>query len=122
MVQVYPKIKERRKEPDKFIKIVNGIVLISVLLAIFIFLVAFTPGAYRDFIGIRDLRGIFGQPVQKNMMRAAFYLMLIQLMISITGVILSMLYHKRRNDKYHYSLMIFGALSLAGIALYLLFP
>jgi hypothetical protein len=122
MIQLFKqRTKERREQPDKFIKIINGIVLVSVFLSLLICLVAFTPSSYKDFIGIRNLRGIFNNPVEKNMMHTAVNLMFVQLCISIIGFTLSILYHKRKNDKYHYSLILFGGLSLMGIVLYVLF-
>jgi hypothetical protein len=121
MVQEYPRIRERRKRPDKFIKIVNALVLVSIFIVMAIILIALEPGSNKDLKMARPLQKIFGEPVEANMMRAAFYLMVFQLGISIAGFALSMFYHKRRNDRYHYSLVVFGVLSLTGIVYYLFY-
>ncbi len=121
MLQAYHGTRNRRKNPDRFIRIINIIVFMSILLAVVIFLIAFSPAAHGEFLGVRNLERIFGEPLQKNMLRTAFYLMIAQFCLSAGGFVLSMFYHKRRSDRYHYSLVVFGALSLAGIIIYMYF-
>jgi len=110
---------ERRKGPDAVVKAVWWIVGASWLLIIAAITVTdqAKPGSESFFdrlfkVTVRDYW-------DEQLLRNAFFVLLINLAVCIIGFVLNLLRHKRKTDKISKSIIVLGVVTLAGIVWYL---
>ena len=112
-------LRHRRKGPDKLVVTINVLILISFFIVFLILIIIFMPETSRQILDYRKLNATYGATWKSSLLRYALYLMIMQLLISAAGLVISSARHKRRTDRYPPTLITLGALSLIGIILYI---
>ncbi len=117
---------DRRYKSDRLLKSLFWIGLLGWLLLILG--VVFLDQARLDTSGFIDpaiydklnfpvnLRRLWNQ----ELLGYFFYLMIAGLLISLAGLLINYLRHRREGDRYRLHLMLMGSMSLAGLAYYLI--
>jgi formate hydrogenlyase subunit 3/multisubunit Na+/H+ antiporter MnhD subunit len=106
---------DRRQGQDPLAKALTFTVIFSFSLIFLIFILLLMPKTSDQIMFFRKYNLNPDMPWEESFLDYAFVLLIIQLFISSTGVVLNIVRGKRRNDKFHYSLMIFIIISLIGI-------
>ena len=106
---------DRRQGQDPLVKALTFIVIFSFSLIFLIFILLLMPKTSDQIMFFRKYNLNPDMPWEESFLNYAFILLIIQLFISSTGVVLNIIRGKRRNDKFHYSLMVFIIISLIGI-------
>lgn len=106
---------DRRHGQDPLVKSLTFTVVFSFTLIFLIFILLLMPKTSDQIMFFRKYNLNPDMPWEESFLGYAFVLLIIQLFISSTGVVLNIVRGKRRNDKFHYSLMIFIIISLIGI-------
>ncbi len=109
-------IKHRRFKSDRIIRAINYTIIIAWLISLF--LAALYATIATDVV-YRDEGARLGAAWDENFKRYAFYLTVILFINCSAGLALNYYRHRRRDDAYHKSLLVFGLISLAGIIFYL---
>jgi len=109
----------RRKGPDAVIKAVWWIVGISWLLIITALLIASEAQPKFETFFDRMVKIPVRNYVDRNLLQNAFYVLLLNLLVCITGFVLNLLRHKRKTDRISKSIIVLGVITLAGILWYL---
>lgn len=119
MAQPEKRLTERRKGPDAVVKAVWWTAGISWLLfvAALIFVETARPEIATFFdrqfnISIRDYW-------DENVLLYVFIIHVLNYAVCVIGFIFNMARHKRKTDRFNRSILVLGALSLAGILWYL---
>lgn len=107
----------KRKGPDRMVMGINIAVLVSWVLIILIGVLILMPSTSSSYLAYRQREGI---DEARTLWSYAFYLMVLQFVITTVGIIINRFRHRRKTDTYHRSLFFFAALSLAGIIYYLM--
>ena len=115
------KKRDRRQGQDFLVKCLTFTVMLSFTLVFIIFILLLMPKTSDQIMFFRKYNLNPDMPWERSFLNYAFILLIIQLFISSSGVILNIVRGKRRNDKFHYSLMIFIIISLIGIIGIILF-
>jgi hypothetical protein len=111
---------ERRSRRGILIQIINIMEFLSLLTIIIIAALLLLPQGFNNYLnkGLRPFGASWGKPFICHM----FYLLfLLQVVISVTGLLMNSYRLKRKDDKYRYSLLIYALVSLIVIAFYLVF-
>jgi formate hydrogenlyase subunit 3/multisubunit Na+/H+ antiporter MnhD subunit len=106
---------DRRQGQDPLVKALTFTVVFSFSLIFLIFILLLMPKTSDQIMFFRKYNLNPDRPWEESFLNYAFVLLIIQLFISSTGVVLNIIRGKRRNDKFHYSLMVFIIISLIGI-------
>ena len=109
---------ERRGRRDLLIQIINIMVFLSLLTIILITVLLVLPQRLDNYFN--QVLRLFGASWDKSFICYIFYqLLLLQVIISVTGLLMNSYRLKRKGDKYHYSLIIYALVSLIVIVFYL---
>lgn len=109
------KRSERRQGQDPLIKALTAIVMVSFSLVFLIFILLLMPKTSEQIMFFRKYNIHPDMPWEESFITYAFVLLIMQLLISCTGIVINIVRAKRRNDKFHYSLLVFTIISLIGI-------
>jgi len=109
------KKNDRRQGQDTIVKAITFIVMLSFSLVFLIFILLLMPKTSDQIMFFRKYNLNPDMPWEESFLNYAFILLIIQLLISSTGIVLNIARAKRRNDKFHYSLLIYIIISLIGI-------
>lgn len=113
------KKENRRKSPDIIIKALSWLAAVG-WICLFIALLIIDkakPDSITYFNRYYKIQPkLYWNP---ELTRYIFFLMLTGTVISITGLVLNKLRHRRKNDSYSASLIIISLISISGILLYL---
>lgn len=110
----------KRSGHDILIPMINVLVILSLLIIIIIISLLLIPHRYESLF--KQISEQFGASWNKTFLFYIFYLLLLQqVIISITGLLMNSYRLKRKDDKYHYSLIVYPAISLIVIVIYLFF-
>ncbi len=108
-------MKNRRKGPDFVINVVKWIsIIIWVIIAIiFLLIVVMKPTSS----GTQMSRVVHGSS-SKGMTNTIFVLLVIQLIMSVAGIIFNVTRLKRKSDTIRLTLVFSGIISVAGLAVF----
>lgn len=109
----------RRKGPDAVVKAVWWTVGISWILIITALLIASEAQPKVETFIDRMVKIPVRNYVDRNLLQAAFYVLLLNLFVCIVGFVLNMLRHRRKTDKISKSILVLGAITLSGILWYI---
>jgi len=112
------KFDERRKHVDPLVKWLNIIVVVSFAVMFLIIVVTTMPMTSGRIQFFRTYNLPPGSSWNQQLFSYTYYLLLFQFVISIAGIILNWMRSKRKSDRFHFSLIFFAVLSLAGIILF----
>jgi hypothetical protein len=123
---IVQKKKDRRQGPDLWISVLRwmGVSGWLILFAAFVVADKAKPdrGTFIDMMYFQQL----GIPVNlrlewdPQLVTYIFYLMILGLCVSVTGLFINLKRHRRRSDSYRVQLFILGAISLSAIIYHLL--
>ena len=120
MAELKKVFKERRRGPDAVVKAVWWTVGISWILIITA--IVFTDQAKPKSMTFFDR--IFKVSVRnywdEELLRYAFYILLLNLAACVIGFVLNILRQKRKTDRISKSIIVLGVVTLAGILWYML--
>ena len=106
-------MKNRRKGPDFVINIINWIsVVIWIIIAIVIVLLMFLKPTSA---GMQMSRPVLQTSSSKAMSSAVFAFLVIQLIMSVSGIIFNLTRLKRKTDRLRVSLVLSGLFAIIGI-------
>lgn len=111
--------KERRKGPDIIVKSVWAVSAISWLLIIFALAFADKARPQSETFFDRYLGKTARSFWDENLLRYAFIIFIINLVVCIIGFVLNMQRQRRKTDKISKSIILLGIASLSGILWYL---
>ena len=106
---------ERRQGQDPLMKALTAIVMVSFSMVFLIFILILMPKTSEQIMYFRKYNIDPDMPWEESFLTYAFILLIIQLLISCAGIVINIIRAKRRNDKFHYSLLVFTIISLIGI-------
>ncbi len=106
---------DRRQGQDPLIKALTAIVMVSFSMVFLIFILILMPKTSEQIMFFRKYNIHPDMPWEESFITYAFVLLIIQLLISSIGIVINIVRAKRRNDKFHYSLLVFTIISLIGI-------
>jgi hypothetical protein len=109
---------EKRNKRGILVQIINIMALLSLLTIMIIAALLLLPQRFDNHYN--QLLRQFGATWGKPFLCYLFYLLLLlQVIISVTGLLMNSYRLKRKDDKYRYSLIIYALVSLIVIAFYL---
>jgi len=106
---------DRRQGQDMLIKALTAIVMVSFSMVFLIFILVLMPKTSEQIMFFRKYNIHPDIPWEESFISYAFVLLIIQLLISCAGIVINIVRAKRKNDKFHYSLLVFTIISLIGI-------
>ncbi len=112
-------IHHRRKGPDRLLILINVLILISFFIVFLIIIIVLLPETSQQLLDYRKLDASYGENWKSSLLQYALYLMILQVLISVAGLIIRSARHKRRTDRYPASLITLGILSLIGVVLFI---
>ncbi len=111
-------LQRRRRGPDILVKSIHYISSGCWILLLFLFLfLSFAKPRSTFMAKISGGGGAGGW--DKTFMLYSFYLLIFLFLLSIIGLLINTNRHKRKSDSYNISLVIFGAMALMGIVIYI---
>jgi len=110
---------ERRKGPDLLITVLRWLAVTGwILVVLFLIIAGIAKPEFQSYFGER-YHAQFRSNWDLDVLLYSYYLMAAVLGISVSGVLLNILRHRRKNDEYMISFFVMGFTSLAGILIYL---
>lgn len=113
-------IQDRRRGRDIGTRLLQMLTMISGILFFIVLIILFTTEMISGYSGYRTRFGTYDVNWRSSLLQTAFFIMIAQAVISLTGVILNAVRYKRKNDRFHTVLLISGVFSLIGITIYYL--
>lgn len=111
--------KERRHGRDLLFSLIRWLSVLGwSLMMASLFLLAYAKPGVETFFD-RWYNVTLRRAWDTDLARAIFYCMLLGLVLSLIGLAINVLRHRRRNDEYRISLILLGLLSLSGLIMYL---
>ncbi len=112
---------ERRKGPDLLIKLMKVINELGWLLyVVSLFLLELRKDLAQNYLDLQ-LTGKMPPPWKREDIKYVFYILVLNFILSLTGIFLNGLRHHRKKDQYRISLIIMGIIALLGILYYLFY-
>lgn len=111
--------QKRRRGPDLLVKSIQYFATVSWVLILLLFIALSVAKPRMETFFDRWGGGRLSGTWDKTFMGYAFYLMVLLFIICTIGLIANSSRHKRKNDSYNLSLVIFEIMSIIGIILYI---
>ncbi len=109
--------KNRRKGPDVLMKSINYLAVFSWVI-IFIVIIIFSLAKPR-IQGIKPGHSVVSTGAwDSSLLEITAYLMVLQIMFSVVGLLINSNRMKRKEDQYNTSLIVSGILAIFGLLLY----
>ncbi len=112
---------EKRKRPDILMRLLTWLAVIGWFLMYVVLMLVHKakPKVESSFDRVDGMESPLSV-WNPDLIRYIFYMMIAGLIISIIGIILNVMRHRRKKDKYRISLISLGVISLLGIIFYLI--
>lgn len=112
--------KNRRKGPDALVKAINYLAAFSWVI-IFVVIIVFSLAKPR-IQGIKPGHSVVSTGAwDSSLLEISLYLMVLQVIFAIAGLLINSNRMKRKGDQYNTSLIVSGSLAVFGLMIYAVF-
>ncbi len=111
---------ERRRGPDIFVKILGWLGVFGWFLMFVALFIVDRAKPENEFILSKAARSSVRNAWDQGLVTYLFYLMILGLFISIIGIVINARRFHRKDDRFRFTLILLGIISIFGIVKYLL--